>query len=51
VRKKRSLKIPTSLIPKPKTIVKRGIYEGITALTGGNVHHRNYGKRMTKGRY
>ena len=39
------------LLPKPSKIVKRGIYEMLTIATGGNVKHRDYGKRIKKGRY
>lgn len=44
-------KISTSLLPKPKKIFKRGIYEMVSHLTGGNTKPRNYGKRLTKGKY
>ena len=40
------VRIPKSLIPKPKQIAKRGLYE---LMWGGP--HRDYGKRLKRGRY
>ena len=48
---KRRIRLPKGLLPKPSKIVKRGIYECLTAATGGKVKHRDYGKRIKKGRY
>lgn len=44
-----SLKMPKSLLPKPSKIIKRGIYECISAMTGGNTKPRDYSKRIKKG--
>ena len=47
----RGLRIPKSLLPKPSKIIKRGIYEMVSAATGGNTKPRDYGKRLRKGKY
>ena len=44
-RKSGKVKIPTSLLPKPKKILKRGLYE---AMWGAKP--RDYGKRLKEGR-
>ncbi len=49
--RRKKLTIPTNLLPKPSKIVKRGIYEMVSNLTGGNTKPRDYGKRLTKGKY
>lgn len=48
---KRRVRMPKSLLPKPSKIIKRGIYEMVSAATGGNTKPRNYGKRIEKGKY
>lgn len=47
----RKLRMPKHLLPKPSKIVKRGIYEIVSAATGGNTKPRDYGKRLEKGKY
>lgn len=49
--RRNSFKMPKSLLPKPSKIVKRGIYECVSALTGGNTKSRDYGKRLRTGKY
>jgi hypothetical protein len=49
--RRKSVKISTSLLPKPSKIVKRGIYEMVSAATGGNTKPRDYGKKIRTGRY
>ena len=44
----RRIRVPR-LLPKPEKIIKRGIYEIVSAATGGNTKPRNYGKRLDKG--
>lgn len=44
-------KLPKSLLPSPKKIMKRGLYEALTITTKGKVKQRDYGKRMLKGKY
>ena len=48
---KKRIKMPKNLLPKPEKIVKRGIYECITALSGKEAKHRDYEKRIKKGKY
>ena len=48
---KRRIRIPKNLLPKPSKIIKRGIYEMVSAATGGNIKLRDYGKRIEKGKY
>lgn len=48
---RKRLRIPTSLLPKPSKIIKRGIYEIISEATGGNTKPRDYGKRLREGKY
>ena len=48
---KRRVRMPKSLLPKPSKIIKRGIYEIVSAATGGNTKPRDYGKRIEKGKY
>lgn len=45
-RKNTKIRMPKSLIPKPKQIMKRGLYE----LMWG-APHRDYEKRIKEGRY
>lgn len=45
------IKMSKSLLPKPSKIVKRGIYEIISAATGGNTKTRDYEKRIREGKY
>lgn len=47
----RKLRMPKSLLPKPSKIVKRGIYEIVSAVTGGNTKPRDYGKKLREGKY
>jgi hypothetical protein len=49
--RRKSLRISTHLLPTPKKIVKRGIYEMVSAATGGNTKPRDYGKRIREGKY
>lgn len=46
-----SIKMPKNLLPKPSKIVKRGIYEIVSAATGGNTKPRDYSKRLKEGKY
>ena len=39
------------LLPKPSKIMKRGIYEMVSAATGGNTKTRDYEKRIREGKY
>ena len=48
---KRRVRMPKSLLPKPSKIIKRGIYEMVSAVTGGNTKPRDYWKRIEKGKY
>ena len=48
---KRRLTAPKHLLPKPSKIIKRGMYEMISNMTGGNTKPRNYGKKIAKGGY
>lgn len=45
-KKNTKIRMPKSLLPKPKKILKRGLYE---AMWGGK--KRNYGKRVKEGKY
>ena len=47
---KRRVRIPKNLLPKPSKIIKRGIYEMVSAVTGGNTKPRDYGKKIKKGK-
>lgn len=49
--KNRKFRMPKSLLPKPKKILKRGIYEMVSAATGGNTKPRDYGKKIKNGKY
>lgn len=46
-----SIRMSKNLLPKPSKIVKRGIYEIVSAATGGNTKPRDYGKRLKEGKY
>ena len=48
---KRKIRISKSLLPKPKRIIKRGIYEMVSVMTGGNTKPRDYEKRIRNGKY
>ena len=48
---KRRIRMPKSLLPKPSKIIRRGIYEMVSAATGGNTKPRDYRKRIEKGKY
>lgn len=48
---KRRVRMPKNLLPKPSKIIKRGIYEMVSAATGGNTKPRDYGKKIEKGKY
>ena len=48
---KRRVRMPKSLLPKPSKIIKRGIYEMVSAVTGGNNKPSNYDKKIKEGRY
>ena len=41
----KKIRIPKSLLPSPKKIAKRGLYE---IMWGGNTKTRDYGKRLGK---
>lgn len=45
------IRMSKSLLPKPSKIFKRGIYEIISAATGGNTKTRDYEKRIREGKY
>ena len=47
----RKLRMPKSLLPKPSKIVKRGIYEIVSTVTGGNTKPRDYEKKLREGKY
>lgn len=51
MRRKRRIRMPKHLLPKPSKIIKRGIYECVSELTGGNTKPRDYQKRIEKGKY
>lgn len=42
--------MPKNLLPKPSKIIKRGIFEMVSAATGGNTKPRNYEKRVKTGK-
>ena len=48
---RRRVRMPKSLLPKPSKIIKRGIYEMVSAATGGNTKPLNYEKKVKEGRY
>lgn len=48
---RRRVRMSKNLLPKPSKIIKRGIYEIVSAATGGNTKPRDYGKRIEKGKY
>ena len=48
---KRKFRLPERLIPKPEKIVKRGIYEMISVITGSKAKSKDYKKRIEKGKY
>ena len=48
---RRRVRMPKNLLPKPSKIIKRGIYECVSALTGGNTKPRDYEKKIKKGKY
>lgn len=50
-RRNKKIRMPKHLLPSPRTIVKRGFYEMFSTATGGNTKPRDYGKRITKGKY
>lgn len=39
------------LMPKPKKVGKRGVYELLSIATGGNTKVRDYGKRLKTGKF
>lgn len=43
--------IPTGLLPKPKKIFQRGLYEMMWKCGREDFKPRDYGKRIEKGRY
>lgn len=43
---KKRIRIRTNLLPKPKKIMTRGLYEIINEATGKDVKKRDYGKRL-----
>lgn len=45
------VRMSKSLLPKPSKIIKRGIYEMVSAATGGNTKPRDYGKKLRDGKY
>ena len=47
----RRIRMPKNLLPKPSKIIKRGIYEIVSAATGGNTKTRDYEKRIREGKY
>ena len=48
---KRGIKMPKHLLPKPSKIIKRGVYEMVSEVIGGNTKIRDYEKRIKKGKY
>ena len=48
---RKRIRMPKNLLPKSDKIIKRGIYEIVSAATGGNTKPRDYGKRIEKGKY
>ena len=48
---RKRVRMPKSLLPKPSKIIKRGIYEIVSAATGGNTKTRDYEKRIREGKY
>lgn len=46
----RKMRIPTSLLPKSKKILQRGLYEMMWKCGDDNYKPRDYGKRVKKGR-
>ena len=46
-----SIRMPKGLLPQPSKIIKRGIFEMVSALTGGNTKPRDYEKKIKTGRY
>ena len=48
---RRRVRMPKSLLPKPSKIIKRGIYECVSAATGGNTKPRDYEKKIRTGKY
>ena len=44
-------RIPKRLLPKAKKIAKRGLYELMWCCGKEDYKHRDYGKRIKKGRY
>lgn len=47
----RKLRITKNLLPSANKIGKRGVFEIVSMLTGGNTKPRDYGKRLKKGKY
>ena len=45
------VRMSKSLLPKPSKIMKRGIYEMVSAATDGNTKPRDYGKKLRDGKY
>ncbi len=46
MKKGKVLKVPKNLLPSPKKIATRGLYE----ILSGTGNHRDYGKRVKRGR-
>lgn len=44
------MRIPTKLLPSPKKIAKRGLYEMMWKCGKENYRPRNYGKRIKEGK-
>lgn len=44
--KNKRIRMPKSPLPKPSKIIKRGIFEIVSVMTGGNTKPRDYSKRL-----
>lgn len=45
------LRIPTGLLPKPRKILQRGLYEMMWCCGREDYKPRDYGKRIREGKY
>lgn len=50
-RKNFKVRMPKSLLPKPKKILQRGLYEMMWCCGNDNYKPRDYGKRLREGKY
>lgn len=51
IKMSRGFHIPTGLLPKPKKIMKRGLYEMMWKCGREGYKPRDYEKRVKKGKY